>query len=153
VSPSNDVVIVSGSIINTNTGVVMVNNLGGALAVGDRFQIFNQPVTGGGTMSITGAGVIWTNRLEIDGSIQVVSTAVLQPRIVATTVSGGSLVFSGTNGLAGSAFQVLASTNVALPLSSWTQVGSGNFDGAGNFSVTNTIQANEPQRFFLLRLP
>lgn len=152
-SPSNDVVTVVGSIANTNNGVVSVSNLGGALAVGNKFTLFNQPVIGGATMSISGAGVVWANNLEVDGSIQVVSIGVPQPRIVSTTVSGGNLVFSGTNGVPGNAYQVVSSTNVATPLSSWLQTSTGNFDGSGHFSVTNAINANEPQRYYLLRLP
>ena len=46
-----------------------------------------------------------------------------------------------------------SSTNVAAPLSSWTQMASGAFDGNGKMSVTNAINLGEPQRYFLLRLP
>jgi hypothetical protein len=40
-----------------------------------------------------------------------------------------------------------------MPLGNWTQVGGGNFDGNGNFSVSNAINASEPQRFYLLCKP
>lgn len=153
VSPSNDVVNVSGAIVNTGTGVISVSNLGGALAVGDNFKLFNQAVPGGDSMSVSGAGVVWANHLAVDGSIQVAGLSVPQPRIVSTTVSGSNLVFSGTNGVAGNPFQVVSSTDVTAAISNWTQVSSGNFDGTGNFSVTNAINANEPQRYFRLRLP
>jgi len=42
---------------------------------------------------------------------------------------------------------------VTIPLTNWIQVGSGDFDGNGNFSVSNAINASEPQRFYLLRQP
>jgi hypothetical protein len=76
-----------------------------------------------------------------------------QPRIVGVSIVGGSLMFSGTNGLAGGSYTIWSSTNVATPLTNWTQVGSSNFDGNGNFSVTNAINNNETQQFYLLRQP
>ena len=33
------------------------------------------------------------------------------------------------------------------------EIGTGNFDGAGDFSVTNAMNTNETQRFYLLRQP
>jgi fibronectin type 3 domain-containing protein len=75
------------------------------------------------------------------------------PHIVQASIAGGNVVFSGTNGLPGGTYEVLSSTNVAMPLGNWTQVGGGNFDGNGNFSVSNAINAGEPQRFYLLRQP
>jgi fibronectin type 3 domain-containing protein len=76
-----------------------------------------------------------------------------QPRIVGVAIIGGSLVFSGTNGLAGGPYTIWSSTDVTIPLTNWIQVGSGDFDGNGNFSVSNAINASEPQRFYLLRQP
>ena len=76
-----------------------------------------------------------------------------QPRIVGAAIVGGSLVFSGTNGSAGGAYTIWSSTNLATPLTNWMQVGSGDFDGNGNFSVSNALNASDPQRFYLLRQP
>jgi hypothetical protein len=75
------------------------------------------------------------------------------PQIVQASIAGGNVVFSGTNGLPGGTYELVSSTNLAMPLSNWTQVGGGNFDGNGNFSVSNAINASEPQRFYLLRQP
>jgi hypothetical protein len=75
------------------------------------------------------------------------------PHIVQASIAGGNVVFSGTNGLPGGTYEVLSCTNLAMPLTNWTQVGAGHFDGNGNFSVSNAINANEPQRFYLLRQP
>ena len=75
------------------------------------------------------------------------------PRIDTTLISGGNLVFSGTNGLSGGTFTILSSTNLATPRINWIQIGTGNFDGAGGFSVTNAMNSNETQRFYLLRQP
>lgn len=150
---SNDMAQVTGFLSNTGTGVVNVSNLGPSLQVGDTFYLFNQSVFGGSSLTITGGGATWNNNLETDGSISVASVvAVSQPHITKTEVIGTDLVISGTNGVSGSAYQVLSSTNAAAPLASWAQLSSGNFDGSGNFSVTNAINANEPQRFYLLQV-
>jgi fibronectin type 3 domain-containing protein len=76
-----------------------------------------------------------------------------QPRIVGVSIAGGNLVFSGTNGLAAGAYAIWSSTNLATPLSNWVQAGSGYFNGNGNFSITNLINSNETQQFFMLRQP
>src|SRR5262249_51261218 len=136
---SNDLVSVTGFLNNTGTGTVTVNNVGPALAVGNRFVLFSQPVTGGESLTVSGGGAGWTNKLAVGGSIQVLSTAVPQPRITAIGMSAGSIVFSGTNGSPNGAYQVLSTTNLTIPLSSWGTAASGSFDINGNFSVTNAI--------------
>ena len=47
---------------------------------------------------------------------------------------------------------VLTSTNVALPLASWTVLTNGSFDVNGNFSSTNST-GTSGQQFFILQLP
>src|SRR6202012_2396228 len=70
-------VVVNGALSSTGTGTVIVTNLGAAVAVGDKFVLFNQPVPNGATMTVTGggSGVVWTNLLAVDGSIQVLTAA------------------------------------------------------------------------------
>lgn len=151
---SNDVAMVGGFLSTIGTGAVNVSNLGPALQVGDTFFLFNQAVSGGSTLTITGGGATWNNNLETDGSISVAGIVdVSQPHITATQIVGTYLVISGTNGVSGGTYQLLSSTNAATPLASWTEVGSGNFDASGSFSVADTINPNEPQRFYLLQVP
>jgi autotransporter-associated beta strand protein len=66
---SNDVLFVTGTLANTGTGTVTVSNLGPALVAGDRFVLFNAALGNGGALTVTGAGVTWTNHLAVDGSI------------------------------------------------------------------------------------
>ena len=47
---SNDVVTVADALSNTGNGIVNVENLGPALATGDKFTLFSQPVAGGATL-------------------------------------------------------------------------------------------------------
>jgi hypothetical protein len=86
-------------------------------------------------------------------SAQAGTTTLSQPRIVVAAMTGGGLVFSGTNGSPGGGYTVRSSTNLAVPLTNWTPVGGGSFDGLGNYCVTNAINPNEPARFYLLSQP
>ena len=71
--------------------------------------------------------------------------------------SGGILTgitFSGVQGPAGGSYEILSSTNVALqPLSAWTPVQGGNFDGSGSFNVTIGVNPAVPRTFYILRVP
>jgi hypothetical protein len=75
------------------------------------------------------------------------------PRLVGVSMAGGGLRFGCTNGLAGSAYTIWSTTNLATPLANWLQAGSGYFDGHGNFGITNAINTNQTQQFYLLRQP
>jgi hyaluronate lyase len=92
-SPSNDVVTVSGVLTNAGVGTLIATNRGSlALAVGDRFPIFNQPLLNGGALTISsGGGVIWSNRLALDGSIQVAAVVNPAPTTLQAGVSGGAM--------------------------------------------------------------
>lgn len=95
---SNSTAMVSGTLSNTGTGVVVVTNLGPDLVVGDSFQLFNQPLANGNAMSVaTSDGVTWTNKLAVDGTIQVLSvTPPINPLpgVVQFNLSGNMLELS-----------------------------------------------------------
>jgi len=151
---SNDFVYVSSTLSNTNNGVVTVNNLGPALVAGDSFQLFNQPVTGGDALTIASAGgIVWSNKLSVNGTIVVLSTTLPHPVITAVVVLAGSanLVLSGTNGVANGTYHVLSATN--LTQASWSVEAAGTFDASGHFSATNSITAGHPQKFYRLQVP
>ena len=147
---SNDLVTVTGNLANTGTGTVTVANTGPALKVGDSFTIFSTLVTGGNTLTVSGGGVTWSNHLAVDGGITVTGIAPTSPPVFLSTVlSGANLVSAISNGAAGSTFYVLASTNLALPIASWTPVLTNTYPG-GNFFITNPVAPGTPRRFFLL---
>jgi len=62
-------------------------------------------------------------------------------------------MFSGNGTLTNAAntYYVLASTNVALPLTNWTTVATQQFDLTGNFAFTNRGGTNG-QQFYLLKV-
>jgi T5SS/PEP-CTERM-associated repeat protein len=153
-TPTNDQVQVLGAL--AYGGSLTVSNLGpGALVAGDRFPLFNAASYSGAFSAVAlpslPAGLTWTNRLLVDGSIAVVNRAA--PRIGGLTKSGTNLVFQIAGGPPGGAWNLLASTNAASPLSSWTTVRSGSLDWLGNLTLTNGIGRTEPRRFFRISTP
>jgi hypothetical protein len=133
----------------------LVNISGAPLAAGNSFQIFNAGALNGTFASIIpatpGPGLAWDTTQLGSGIINVIAGA-SQPVVSSTSISGGNFIFSGTNGPAGSNYVVLASTNIAAPLSSWTRLVTNAFDGTGAFHETNTIAPGPTQRFFLIQL-
>ena len=91
---SNDVVNAGGAVNNTATGTVTATNYGPALVVGDTFTLFNQPVSGGAALNISrivrgtqGQYVTWTNNLAVNGSISVLSVALLGTNAYLTSLA------------------------------------------------------------------
>jgi PKD repeat protein len=97
------------------------------------------------TLIVTGAGGASTN---VQTSYIAASPV---PTIGNVTLPGGQLVFSGTNCPAGVQYRILTSTNVALPLSSWTPVVTNTFPGNGSYSYTNST--GKSAAFFRLVSP
>ena len=92
---SNDLVAVAGSVVNTGIGTLTVSNLGPALAVGDTFFLFNKAMTGGDALVIfPPANVTFTNKLAVDGSIQVTSAMASNPTNITYSVEGSTLMLS-----------------------------------------------------------
>ena len=68
-------------------------------------------------------------------------------------VAGGNVSVQGSNGLAGSGYSLLSTTNLALPLSSWTVSAAGTFDAGGFASNSIAIPAGDTARYFRLQQP
>ena len=77
-----------------------------------------------------------------------VPTILTDPR----TLTNGSFQFAFTN-LPGLAFNILTTTNLALPLSSWTVLGPATELTPGQYRFTDPAAANRPQRFYRVRWP
>ena len=126
-----------------------------ALSAGDQFPLFSASSFSGSFSSITlpalGAGLTWTNKLLVNGSIQVVSSAGL--KFSSFTLSGTNVVFNGSGGPSNATYWVLASTNVALPLTNWTRILTNQFNASGSFTFTNAVTPAVPRRFYSLQVP
>jgi len=144
---TNDVITVAGTL--TYGGRLNVLATGSTpFAVNDTFKLFNFSSAPGGSFTFSlPAGYTWdTSQLAVDGTIKV--TAVIarpHPTFTSVATSGNSLILSGTN--ATGSYVLYSSTNVALPLSSWTPVQTNTFSGP--FSFTNAMDV--PQKFYLLQ--
>lgn len=139
-SPSNDFVVVTSTLVNSGTGTLTLANLGPALAVGDRFTLFSQPVQNGAALTVTGGGATWNNNLAVDGSISV--TAVVGPPTLIFTQAGNGLQFSWSG-----SYKLQAQTNsITVGLSTnWVD-----YPGGGTSPVTVAIDATKETAFFRL---
>ena len=67
--------------------------------------------------------------------------------------NGTNMVIVGTGGSPGGTNRIMASTNIALPISQWSPVATNLFDGSGSFRYTNAIKADLPARYFRIAVP
>jgi hypothetical protein len=56
-------------------------------------------------------------------------------------------------GPSGATFHLLTSTNISLPIASWTLLTTGVFDTNGQFSFTDTTAATANARFYRISTP
>lgn len=144
------------SVLNCG-GTLTVTNVGAnVLTAGDNFEIFSAANFVGNFAAANlpplGAGLLWSNRVTTDGTLAVVLGAVA-PQFGQVAYRNTNLIVSGSGGAAWAGYSVLASTNLAVPLTNWDVTATGAFDGAGNFVFTNNLAPGTPQQFFNLRIP
>ena len=148
-SPNSDLITVVGTLAHTGGGTLTVANIGAAaLNIGDSFRVFSQLLPGGQAMAVTGGGAVWTNKLDVDGTIEVLA---LVPKVAATNLTilaaGANSFALGGMGGANLAYNVYASTNVTSPMTNWWLVGTTNANGSGVIQFLDR-QATNPQQFY-----
>jgi hypothetical protein len=151
---TNDHIQVTGSL--NYGGSLVVTDIGpDALVAGDTFQLFSATSYAGSFSGLTlpplDPGLMWNNNLRIDGSITVATTP--PPSISGVSQSGANMIFSVQGGSPGGPYELLTSTNVALPLANWITIETGNLDGLGKTALTNGINPAEPERYFRISVP
>ena len=84
--------------VNVNGAIINVTNVGPDLVTGDSFQLFSVPISGTPAAvnlpvqnQIATISYVWTNKLAIDGTIQVLSGA----SAVSTSPTNITLAFAG----------------------------------------------------------
>jgi hypothetical protein len=137
-------------------GTLNVANLAGTLAAGQSFTLFSGGSYSGSFANIVpatpGAGLTWdTSALATSGTLKIVGGTV-QPNISHVTISGTTITISGSSGSTGT-YHVLASTNLTVPVASWTVVGSGTFGPSGTFSSTINISSSNAQQYYAIKTP
>ena len=149
----NDAVIVAGTL--TEGGTLIVTNIGGALVVGDTFQLFSTANYAGAfnnfvLPALASTNLVWnTNLLTVNGTLSVAAYA--PPVIGQINISGTNLDISGTGGIPGWNYYVLTATNLTAPI--WKFIATNQFDVDGNFDFNSTLPAALPQQFYRLQLP
>jgi autotransporter-associated beta strand protein len=94
-SPSNTTYTAGGAITRTGgTLKLYLAGAGPALAPGDKFTIFSQPVTGGAAMPIVSPGFTVNNNLAVDGSVSIATVVTPYPPSLTSSVSGNQLTLS-----------------------------------------------------------
>ena len=77
----------------------------------------------------------------------------ISPQINEVKISNGHFIFSGTKGVPGGTYYVLASTNLLLPATNWVMIATNAFDQLGYFSSSVPIAPEASQIFYKLSLP
>lgn len=125
------------TVTETSTSLTIAGDLGVSFEVAN--LLYNTPgdaLADVGTFSFTGY------------------TVPLSPPVINVgPISAGRVVVRGTNGLAGSSYSVLSSTDPTLPLSGWKTEATGVLDSKGTSSDAITLKPGESARFFLLQQP
>lgn len=88
---------------------------------------------------------------SVPNQVRLVVTAAL-PQFQSVSRVGSALILTGT-GPTNELFHLLTSTDLSLPPGSWTPIDTNTLDPSGQFALTNSVNTNEPARFYLLRLP
>jgi autotransporter-associated beta strand protein len=156
-------------------GTLVVTNIGGPLQIHDRFTLFSANGSGLPSTLVLPAAYTWdTSQLDAYGYISVTGIAVppTLSKVDYSQLKNGSITFYGAYANATNypfgAFsgEILTSTNMASPLSSWTVVSTGLFDD-GTYAqppgqlidienvtpyITITVDPTLPQSFYLLKV-
>lgn len=97
------------------------------------------------------AGYNYSFDTNSTGIVKLVVALPPSPVIGSSVVKSGKMVFAGSGGTPGATFYVVTSTNLAAPAANWNRIFTNQFDGSGNFAVTNPPATNR-QSFYRLQL-
>jgi autotransporter-associated beta strand protein len=126
----------------------LISYAGGSLS-GSSFNAFKLGTTSTFPAGATGSLSNNTANSSIDLVVNIPTSS--QPTLGNVTLSGGNLNFSGTGGTPSGAYSVVTSTNLTIPIASWTTVATGNFDGTGACSVSIPVNAATPSSFYSIK--
>ena len=136
-------------------GTLTVTNLGGTLGFGDNFLLFSAANYSGSFATLNlpplGPGLAWDLNALSTGALAV-ALGPVAPQFSAVSLAGTNLLLSGTGGAAGYNYSVLTTTNVAIPLTNWSLLSTGLFDGSGNFIFSNAVDPTAPPQFVQIQI-
>jgi len=151
---TNSQVTVGGTL--TVGGMLVITNADDPLSGGDSFKLFTATnYTGSFSTIVLPAltpGLYWnTATLKLDGTVHIMAET--SPVVGAVTAAGGRLVVIGTGGITNGSYYLIGTTNLLTPMTNWLRLATNPFDGNGNFSFTNNLDAGGARWFFSLQLP
>jgi autotransporter-associated beta strand protein len=163
-------VLGDGSAMNFELGTVSDSvNVTGDLTFGGTLNITNLSGFGVGTYTLftyggglslgnltfgaKPAGYNYSINTATSGQVKLVVAPTTPPTFGNLQLSGNHFIMSGGNGVPLGNYYVINSTNLTLPLTNWTRVATNQFDAAGGFNCTNTVDPNAPQNYYQLQLP
>lgn len=147
---ANDLLRVAGTGATlTLGGTLWVTNLGGTLAAGDTFRLFNAVSYSGSFAALNlpalGVGLAWQTNALGTGLLSVAAT--LPPQFAGVVqTSDENFLFSGS-GSAGVTYELDAATNLAPPVA-WLAVTNTVADQNGLFQMWDSQATNFPSRFY-----
>jgi rhamnogalacturonan endolyase len=141
--------------IAENGGLSVSNSGVAAFTAGDHFKLFDAAGYSGAFTSYVlptlGNGLQWsTSRLNVDGSLGVISTT--PPLITQAAATGSSFILTGSGGTPNWSYYVLATTNVTLPTAQWAILATNTFGPTGSFAYTNLVDPGVPQLFLRIQV-
>lgn len=149
---TNDQIQVAGPL--TYGGALVVSNLGpSALTAGDRFTLFSASSYSGTFTNLTlpplPVTLLWTNKLAVDGSLEVVAYV---PPLVELTIQSSNGVLRVSWPTNGADYCLETSYDLASPVTWQTVTGGISTNGASFvFALPNLAAA--PKQFFRLAFP
>ena len=130
-------------------GVLRLVNAGPVPVVGDKFTLFNQPVSGGAAMAINATGFTVRNDLEVDGSVTVTAVQNQEPPTLVTSVVGSQLTLSWPAAWIGAASLQVQTNPITIGLSSnWFTI-----PGTGTSNTFNAPIGGDGTVFYRLIAP
>ncbi len=97
-------------------------------------------------VSLTARGPAGVNTSNWIAAVTIVS----KPTLGAPVLSGGNLTLSGAGGIPDVQYRILTTTNLALPLASWTPIVTNVFAADGSYSFTTAALTNASSFFRLV---
>ncbi|MGD0259123.1 MAG: hypothetical protein ABSD29_04780 [Verrucomicrobiota bacterium] len=148
--------LVTGLYSVTYGGTLVVTKIGaGSFAAGNSFQLFSATTYNPSSFAALvlpnpGPGLAWdTSHLTDDGSIRIIA----RPQITgADRLGDGNIELTFTADASSTSYILWATTNVALPLASWTQLSSGTITSSP-LTIQDLTATNYPQRFYTISVP
>lgn len=155
-APATNDMIVAASI--AANGTLTVTNLGPDLITGDKFKLFSAPVSGFTSVTLPASNAlntvayVWTNKLSLDGSIELLSGASpvnTQPTNIVSSVSGGNLTLQWPADHTGWRLQMQTNALSIGLGTNWVDVAG----SAATNQVTLPVNPTNPAAFFRLVYP